>query len=215
VLLFHSVFFRKDIDAMPFIRHIPNCITSLRIVGTAAWLFTEPLSRSFYILYFITGLTDVLDGFIARRLHITSEFGAKLDSVADMLFYTVMLSVMFPALWELLPVGIWYLLGAVLAVRLTSYAVAAIKFHRFASNHTWLNKITGAVVFAIPFVLLLPCDIPLCWAICITGGVASVEELMIHLLSREYNPNVKSILDINGGRFSERIISLANRSKEA
>ncbi len=200
---------------MALIRHIPNFITSLRIVGTAAWLFTTPLSRSFYILYFITGLTDVLDGFIARRLHITSEFGAKLDSVADMLFYTVMLSVMFPALWELLPVGIWYLLGAVLAVRLTSYAVAAIKFHRFASNHTWLNKITGAVVFAIPFVLLLPCDIPLCWAICITGGVASVEELMIHLLSREYNPNVKSILDINGGHFSEKIIALASRSKEA
>lgn len=200
---------------MALIRHIPNFITSLRIVGTAAWLFTKPLSRSFYILYFITGLTDVLDGFIARRLHITSEFGAKLDSLADMLFYTVMLSVMFPALWELLPVGIWYLLGAVLAVRLTSYAVAAIKFHRFASNHTWLNKITGAVVFAIPFVLLLPCDIPLCWAICITGGVASVEELIIHLMSREYDPKVKSILDINGGHFSEKIIALASRSKEA
>lgn len=200
---------------MALIRHIPNFITSLRIVGTAAWLFTKPLSRAFYILYFMTGLTDVLDGFIARRLHITSEFGAKLDSVADLLFYTVMLSVLFPTLWELLPVGIWYLLGVVLAVRLTSYAVAAIKFRRFASVHTWLNKITGAIVFAIPFVLLLPCDIPLCWVICITGGVASVEELVIHLLSKEYDPKVKSIFDINDGHFSERILKIIGHSREA
>ena len=200
---------------MALIRYLPNFITSLRIVGTAAWMFTKPLSRAFYNLYFITGHTDVLDGFIARRMNLTSEFGAKLDSIADLLFYTVMLSVMFPALWELLPMGIWYLLVAVLAVRLTSYTVAAIKFHRFASTHTWLNKITGAVVFAIPFVLLLPCDIPLCWVICITGGVASVEELVIHLLSKEYDNKVKSIFDINGGHFSEKILKIVTHSKEA
>ena len=200
---------------MTIIRHIPNFITSLRIVGTAAWLFTKPLSRAFYVLYFLTGLTDVLDGFIARRLHITSEFGAKLDSVADLLFYSVMLIVMFPALWELLPVGIWYLLGFVLAVRLTSYVVAAFKFRRFASNHTWLNKLTGAVVFAIPFVLMLPCGVPLCWVICITGGLSSVEELAIHLLSKEYDPKVKSIFDVNGGRFSEKLSRAITRSKEA
>lgn len=182
---------------LTIVKHIPNIITSLRIVGTAVWLFTKPLSKWFYIIYFFTGLTDVLDGFIARRLKITSEFGAKLDSVADILFYAVMLSVMFPALWELLPVGIWYLLGAVLAVRLTSYAVAAVKYRRFASTHTWLNKLTGAVVFAIPFVLLLPCGIPLCWAICITGGIASAEELLIHIVSKSYDPCVKSIFDVN------------------
>lgn len=196
-------------------KHIPNFITSLRIFGTVAWLFTKPLSKPFYIIYFITGLTDVLDGFIARRLHITSEFGAKLDSVADLLFYSVMLIVMFPALWEILPLGIWYLLGLILAVRIISYSVVALKYHKFASTHTWLNKLTGAVVFAVPFVLLLPCDIFLCWVICITGGVASVEELIIHLMSKSYDPKVKCILDINGGRFSERLLSVINRSKEA
>ena len=201
---------------MKIVKHIPNCITSLRIVGTAIWLFTKPLSKWFYIIYFFTGFTDVLDGFIARRLKITSEFGAKLDSVADMLFYAVMLSVMFPALWDLLPMGIWYLLGIVLAVRLTSYVVAAIKYHRFASTHTWLNKLTGAVVFAIPFVLLLPCDIPLCWAICITGGIASVEELLIHLVSKSYDPKVKSIFDVNRENgISSKITSVAKNFHKA
>ena len=201
---------------MRIVEHIPNFITSLRIVGTAIWLFTKPLSKWFYIIYFFTGFTDVIDGFIARRLKITSEFGAKLDSVADMLFYTVMLSVMFPALWDLLPTGIWYLLGIVLAVRLTSYAVAAIKYHRFASTHTWLNKLTGAVVFAIPFVLLLPWDIPLCWAICITGGVASIEELLIHIASKSYDPKVKSIFDVNREHgISEKIISVIKGKSKA
>ncbi len=196
---------------MALIRHIPNIITSLRIVGTATLLFTRPLSKSFYFLYFFTGLTDVLDGFIARRLHISSDFGSKLDSVADMLFYAVMLCAVFPVLWELLPLGIWYLLAVVLVVRACSYITAAIKYHRFASTHTWLNKLTGVSVFSIPFVLLLPCDIALCWCICIISGLASAEELMIHLVSKKYDPNVKSILDINGGTFSARLLKVLGR----
>ena len=192
-------------------KHIPNFITSLRIVGTAVWLFTKPLTKWFYIIYFFTGLTDVLDGFIARSLKATSEFGSKLDSISDMLFYAVMLIVMFPALWELLPIGIWYLLGAILIIRIVSYTTAAVKYRRFSSTHTWLNKLTGAVVFAIPFVLLLPCSIPLCWVICIIGGIASAEELMIHLISKSYDPNVKSIFDVNREHgISEKITAAAN-----
>ncbi len=200
---------------MAIIRHIPNIITSLRIVGTAAIVFIRPLSKGFYLLYFLTGLTDVLDGFIARRLHISSEFGSKLDSVADMLFYAVMLISVFPVLWELLPAGIWGLLCIVLVVRGLSYITAAVKYHRFASTHTWLNKLTGVAVFSIPFVLLLPCDIFLCWVICSISAAASAEELIIHLVSKSYDPNTKSILDLNGGSFSTRIFSLIGHSAGA
>lgn len=200
---------------MTLIRHIPNIITSLRIVGTATLVFTKPLSKSFYLLYFFTGFTDILDGFIARRLHISSEFGSKLDSIADMLFYAVMLISVFPVLWTRLPAGIWYFFCAVLAVRICSYVTAAVKYHRFASTHTWLNKLTGASAFSLPFVLLLPCDTVLCWAICTVSAAASAEELIIHLISKSYDPSVKSIFDLNGGMLSKRIFGFLGRSEEA
>ena len=66
--------------------YIPNIITALRIAGTFGLIFTKTFSPVFYIVYFFTGITDFFDGFLARRLKVTSEFGAKLDSIADMFF---------------------------------------------------------------------------------------------------------------------------------
>ena len=66
---------------------IADMITLLRIAGTILLLFFPALSPAFFILYALTGLTDVLDGWIARRTKTASDFGARLDSVADLLFY--------------------------------------------------------------------------------------------------------------------------------
>ena len=64
------------------LKNLPNSITVMRMVGTVSLLFTKPMSLCFYIVYTITGLTDVLDGFFARKFKVTSDFGAKLDSIA-------------------------------------------------------------------------------------------------------------------------------------
>ena len=56
-------------------------------------------SPMFFAIYALTGLTDVLDGWIARKMGSASQFGAKLDSVADLIFYAVMLIMIFPILW--------------------------------------------------------------------------------------------------------------------
>ncbi len=66
------------------LKNLPNFITAMRMVGTVALLLTEPLSVCFYVVYALTGITDALDGFIARKLKVTSELGAKLDSAADL-----------------------------------------------------------------------------------------------------------------------------------
>ena len=73
------------------VKQLPNLMTMLRIVGTVVMAFLPPLCAAFYIVYTICGLTDVLDGWFARRFDAGSEFGAKLDSAADLLFYAVML----------------------------------------------------------------------------------------------------------------------------
>lgn len=98
---------------------------------------------AFYVIYTVCGVSDVVDGVIARATGTTSEFGARLDSIADLSFYTVIIVRLLPSLWIRLPGWFWYLLGAAVLVRLASYVAAAVKFHRFASVHTYLNKLTG------------------------------------------------------------------------
>ncbi len=177
------------------LKNLPNFITCLRIVGTVCLLFIKPESLWFYAVYLFSGATDIVDGFIARKMGLTSALGAKLDSVADLLFYAVMLLRIFPRLLAALPMWIWICVALVLAVRIAAYIAAAIKYKRFASLHTYLNKVTGGAVFAVPFIMLTPIATALCAVVCAIGFSASLEELVIHIVSDEYKP-VKTIFRI-------------------
>ncbi len=172
---------------------IPNFITSLRIAGTICLFFLEPFSPGFYIVYTLCGISDVLDGLIARLTKTTTEFGAKLDSIADIMFYMVMLLRIFPVLWEVLPGGIWYVVAGVLVIRCVSYITAAVKYKRFSAQHTYLNKLTGVAVFSVPYFLTRTGDVIVCFAVCVIAGLASLEEFLIHLLSKEYNSKRKTL----------------------
>ena len=130
-----------------------DAVTFLRIVGTLLLAFLRPLSRGFFRVYALTGLTDVLDGWIARKTKTASDFGARLDSIADLLLYAVMLLRVFPVLWNTLPMDIWYAVAVILILRVSAYGVAAVKYRGFASLHTCLNKVTGGAVFLISFLL--------------------------------------------------------------
>lgn len=170
-----------------------DVITMLRIVGTLALLLLRPLSAGFLWLYALTGLTDALDGWIARKTKTVSDFGAKLDSFADLLFYTVMLLRVFPLLWNAMPKDIWYAAAVILLVRLSAYLVAAVKYRRFAALHTYLNKLTGGAVFLIPFLLPTPYASIFCRVVCAVAAVAALEELILHLRRQAYDANTKSI----------------------
>lgn len=176
--------------------NLPNTLTALRILGTVCLLFFPTKSLWFILIYTLAGLTDVLDGYIARKTGQSTEFGAKLDSAADLIYYTVMLLRIFPVLWQRLHRQIWLLVGLVLAVRLSAYVVAAVKYRRFASQHTWLNKATGLMIFAVPYVINTPIGAGFCWIIGIVGFLASGEELVLHLVSKQYNTKTKSILPL-------------------
>ena len=174
--------------------NIADIITLIRMVGTLFLLMLKPLSLAFFWVYALTGLTDVLDGWIARKTKTTSDFGARLDSIADLVFYAVMLTGIFPILFEKLPSEIWYVVAAVLCIRISAYIIAAIKYRLFASLHTYLNKFTGAAVFLIPFSLITDYTVAFCWIVSGVAMAASIEELVIHIRRKDYCSNVKSIL---------------------
>lgn len=177
---------------------LPNFITSLRIVGTVCLLFIEPLSSAFYIICTLCGLSDVLDGWIARVTRTTSELGSKLDSAADLLFYAVMIVRVFPELWERLAMWIWYVLAVVLVIRLISYGYVAVRHRRFSAMHTYGNKVTGLLVFLVPYFLLLKNATPACGVVVIVALLATAEELFLHLCMKEYDPGVKSAFKLKG-----------------
>ena len=164
------------------LRWLADALTLLRLVCSPALFALQPDGAAFWTLYAALGLTDALDGPFARASRQgPTERGAKLDSAADLLFYTIMLVKLLPVLIARLPAAIWYGVGAVLVIRLASYGVALVKYHRFAALHTYWNKFTGACVFAVPYILGLPVAGPLCIAVTVVAGISSLEELVLHL----------------------------------
>lgn len=172
---------------------IPNCITLSRILGAFILIFTPSFSLSFYVVYTICGFSDAVDGLIARAMKKETEFGAKLDSVADLIFNAVLLIKIFPFLWKNLPKTIWIAVTMIILIRLSAYLVACKKYRKFASIHTYANKLTGLSLYLVPYLAKL-WTVPVCSTVCVIAGFASLEELIIHSVSKEYNPSHKSIL---------------------
>lgn len=174
--------------------NIADAMTLIRMAASVLLLFLPLGSYWFFLAYIIAGVTDALDGWLARRTGKASEFGARLDSAADLLFYGVLLVRIFPVLWQLLPGEIWYVVTAAVLIRLASYTAAAVKYRRFAALHTWLNKLTGFGVFLLPFMLAVSEGVAYSWMVSALALASSAEELAIHLSRNKYAPNRKSLL---------------------
>lgn len=115
--------------------------------------FMPALSNEFYIVYTIAGISDALDGFIARKTNTCSEFGKKLDSFADLLFFSIMMIKIMPYLLELLPMMVWIIIGIALVIRIVLYLYFGLIKHKFLSNHTITNKLTGLLMFFVPYLI--------------------------------------------------------------
>ena len=174
-----------------------DTITAVRMAASCFLLFLPLGSVRFLAAYTLAGLTDALDGWLARKTGTASPFGARLDSIADLLLYGILMLRLFPVLWKIFPGTIWYAVAAIVLVRLAAYAVAFHKYHRFAALHTRLNKLTGATVFLLPYVLAVSAGIAYGWAVCLLALAAAVEELMIHLCRAEYCADRKSFFRVD------------------
>ena len=162
-------------------KYIPSILTALRMLGAVLLLLTKPLTLPFYLLHIFCGLTDALDGAFARALHASSRLGAQLDSIADLMFYGVMMGKLMPILLERMPSSLWWIVGAAVFIRLCAYGVAAATQHRFSALHTILNKLTGLLVFLIPGMLALPAAVPLCHGVAVMALISSAHELWLHI----------------------------------
>lgn len=130
---------------------IANFVTSLRIVFSFIMLFFPAFSPVFYACYLLAGITDMVDGSVARGLGTESEFGEKLDTIADFIF-------VLAALYKLLPcmavsAGIWIWTGIIALIKVINIICGFMVQKRFVSVHSSANKITGIVLFLLPLTL--------------------------------------------------------------
>ena len=141
-----------------------NLITSCRILLSLLLLFFPALSPSFYGLYLAAGLSDMLDGFVARRTNSASPLGAKLDSMADVVFLAVCLIKLLPVLT--LPVWLWVWVGLIALLRLVNILSGFVCRKKLVLLHTRANKLTGALLFLLPlslgFLNISYTSVPLC-----------------------------------------------------
>lgn len=128
-----------------------NAITCARIVLSVALAFVPVPSASFYVLYLVAGLTDMVDGEVARRTNSASAFGAKLDTAADTLFVAVCLLKLLPTLD--VPAWLWVWIALVALVKAMNVLFGYVTRRRYVALHTPLNKVTGALLFVLPLTL--------------------------------------------------------------
>ena len=129
-------------------RAMANAITGIRIVCALALIFCPTFSPWFYAVYVIGGVSDVLDGFAARHWGKETEFGARLDTIADIAFTLIVLVKVLRAVIIPKWVIVWVIIIAV--IKCVNIASGVFLYKRFVAEHTVMNKICGVLLFAVP-----------------------------------------------------------------
>ncbi|MFY9304608.1 MAG: CDP-alcohol phosphatidyltransferase family protein [Rhodoluna sp.] len=134
--------------------NVPNFLSFLRIalVPVFLWFLLEEMFVSAITVLAIAGLTDFLDGYLARKLNQTTKLGKLLDPVADRLY-------IFATLLALSATGYvpWWLAGLVILrdlLMLISLPVLASVGHRTLPVHYLGKASTFALLYAFPLLLM-------------------------------------------------------------
>ena len=125
--------------------HLPNVISALRIAGSIGLLFCDVAGWMFWALYALCGISDMVDGTLARKLHAETQAGAVLDSVADIVFVACCAIRLFPVL--AIPVWLCIWAGIIVTIKIINQISALVVYKRFCFPHTWANKLTGLLLF--------------------------------------------------------------------
>ena len=128
----------------------------------------------FWVLYVVAGLTDMLDGFLARRWGVESQFGARMDSLADFVFVLAVGYKLFP--WLKLPATLWVMIGLIALVKAINAVSAYLVRQRIEFLHTKANKLTGFLLFIGMMTIGQSYFVPVAWVIAYIALFAAIQE---------------------------------------
>ena len=151
---------------------MPNIITLLRIAGSLGLLLCDVTGVAIWIIYTLCGISDIADGWLARKLKCVTKMGALLDSVADICFVACLCPLLLPILD--LPQWLWLWAGVIVIIKVVNQISALVKYGRCTFPHTLANKATGFLLFiAVPmtFVSVVPIII-----VAVVATLAAIQE---------------------------------------
>ena len=151
-----------------------NIITGIRVVFSIALLFFPALSPAFFVLYAAGGLSDMIDGAVARKTGTVSGFGSRLDMFADIVFAAVCLIKLLPALDA--PVWLYVWVAVIAIIKFSSITAGYIRQKKLVSVHSVLNKAAGLLLLVFPLTLAfmdLRCSAAV---ICMAATAAAIQE---------------------------------------
>lgn len=156
---------------------LPNLLSASRAATAVAMLFFPVFSATFWVLYCWGGLSDMVDGPIARRMGAESELGARVDSLADILFLVCSCILLLPSLF--LPVWLWLWVAVIAAVKLSAIAIATWRRHRLTVPHSKTNRLTGLLLFCLPFAMALTDVLVPAAVVCTVATASLLEDIML------------------------------------
>lgn len=188
-----------------FFCSVPNFLSMLRlflvpVLATAAALNKANL---FLLVLAISLVSDMLDGYFARKLDQVTELGARLDSWADMATYAMMIMGLY-AIWPTIFSQQFVFLMAATLSYLMPVVISLCRFSTFPSYHTWGAKL-AALLIAPAFYLLILNDQQLFFRfVIIFHVIVALEEIAITFVLKKPQTNVASILTILTNRKDKR-----------
>ena len=151
-----------------------NIITSCRVLCSMLLLFFSITSIPFYVLYLLCGLSDVLDGIVARKTNTVSSLGAKLDTFADSIFVAILLI----KIWlEMdVPIWLWTWMVAIGGIKTVNVIGGFVLAKRLIVEHTFLNKFTGVLLFLLPLTLFWVELKHGAMVVCVVATISAIQE---------------------------------------
>ena len=155
-------------------KRIPDLLSMSRIVLCLPLLMVDAMTVPFWVLYVIAGLTDILDGFLARRWEVESKLGARLDSLADFVFVLTVGYKFFPLLK--LPATLWMMIGLIALIKVANAISSYMVKRRIEFLHTRANKLTGFFLFIGMMAIGQSYFVPVAWVIACIALFAAIQE---------------------------------------
>lgn len=152
-------------------------------------------TRALGVTLAVAGVTDVLDGPVARWTGISSRFGAQLDSVADILlmasiFWWFVLLVPEFFVENAIPLTVWAVIG------IAAVVVTVVRFGRLGNLHLYSAKTAGVLghLFAVWLFIFGDYHPLFFWAAVTVAILASTETLLVALTRDQVDEKIGSIL---------------------
>lgn len=174
-------------------RRLPNILSFSRIGLSLALLLASEKPLAFTALYLLCGVTDVLDGYLARKWQAESRLGSKLDSLGDFIFWAMVFWLLCQSDIVYEPYLFW-LLTPVVLLRGINLIITRLKFNQWGMLHTYGNKAAGLLLYiAVPACYIAE-HIPVAVGVLVGAAalLSAAEECAILLAAKKYNPDEKS-----------------------